>query len=69
MELAVFTIGFVLVLWRYRGVKCTLAFRPLREYYAYSLPLMPYVIMSWLSSFVDRFYAHPPDGSVHQRGL
>ncbi|MGI6199193.1 MAG: lipopolysaccharide biosynthesis protein [Christensenellales bacterium] len=55
VELAVFAIGFVLVLWRYRGVKCALAFRPLREYYAYSLPLMPYVIMSWLSSFVDRF--------------
>lgn len=55
VELAVFVIGFALVLWRYRGVKCTLAFRPLREYYAYSLPLMPYVIMSWLSSFVDRF--------------
>ncbi len=55
IETVVLLLSFFSIVYDYRGVPLRLQFRPLKEYYAYALPLMPYVVMSWINSFIGRF--------------
>jgi len=51
----VLILGFISILHYFREIPLKIEFAPLKEYLKYSLPLMPYVVMSWINSFIDRF--------------
>lgn len=55
MELLIFAIGFLSILRYFKGVPLKLEFPPLKEYYVYALPLMPFMILNWINSFISRF--------------
>lgn len=55
VELVMAVIVISIVFFVMRGYKFTFDIRSLKEYYKYALPLMPYSILSWLSTFVGRF--------------
>lgn len=55
IELVIAIYCFISVMHLLRGEKLELQFTPLKEYYKYSLPLMPCLIMSWVNGFIGRF--------------
>lgn len=55
IEGIVFLSSFVCLILDYRHVPLRLEFLPLKEYYRYALPLMPFAVMGWINSFIGRF--------------
>lgn len=55
IELVMASVSIILVAVFLRGVPMKWEFHALKEYYRYSLPLMPYLVMSWINTFVGRF--------------
>lgn len=55
IELLIAIISLTLIYFYFEGVPLKMDIPPLKEYYKYALPLMPYLIMSWVNTFIGRF--------------
>lgn len=54
-EFIVLSISFFGIMKFFKGTPLKIDFSALKEYYVYSLPLMPYLILSWVNTSIGRF--------------
>lgn len=55
IEFCIAIVGYVILSYVFKKIPFIFQIEPLKEYYRYALPLMPYLIMSWLNTFVGKF--------------
>ena len=55
VELLALILGFILVARYFKSVPFKIEFRPLKEYYKYAIPLMPYLLFAWINTSIGKF--------------
>lgn len=54
-EVLILIVALILIFHYFKGLKLKIEFKPLREYYKYALPLMPYLVLSWMNQSIGKF--------------
>lgn len=55
IEIIIFLIAIVYVFYYLKSLPLKIEFRPLKKYYRYALPLMPYLILNWINTSIGKF--------------
>lgn len=48
-------ISYIAILINFKGVKAGISYKPLKEYFIYAFPLMPYMVMAWANNNIGKF--------------